>query len=252
MFASASYLHRLSGLVRPWQVPLAVFFTLWVVVYPATYLVGSLPGHRPATPVFVAADPASITTFAAWPSIRYIHGLLGATWTAAAPLQLSSRLRKAHPHLHRWSGRIMLAGSVCIMAGYLLMECGHVTVMQQHGPHALTFYRPVALWFTWTAAAAAHAAWSRAWAAHAAWAVRHIGAGLVFAAGRALVVVAGAACHATGLLDMSAHSNKMAVFYCCCYTSAALCVGGSELAVWRAARPSCSSSKGAPPAQRRR
>jgi hypothetical protein len=56
------------------------------------------------------------------------------------------------------------------------------------------------------------------------------------------VVVAGAACHASGLLDMADHSNKMAVFYVCCYTSAALCVGSSELAVRKAARPPSSSS----------
>ena len=124
------------------------------------------------------------------------------------------------------------------MIGYLHMEFSHVTVMKEHGVHAVTFYRPLALWFTYTALRAASAAVQKDHITHAVWAIRHIGSGLTFAMGRVLVLVLGALLHFTKLVDMSKHENKMAWFYACSYTACILCVGGCEWTVLRAFRPS--------------
>jgi hypothetical protein len=124
------------------------------------------------------------------------------------------------------------------MIGYLHMEFSHVTVMKEHGIHAVTFYRPLALWFTYTALRAASAAVCKDHLTHAVWAIRHIGPGLTFAMGRVLVLVLGALLHFSTLVDMSKHENKMSWFYACCYMASIFCVGGCEWTVYSAFRSS--------------
>lgn len=146
-----SHKHSTRLFVRSSIVFLCAFFSFWVLCFPATWLVGSLPGHEPTAPVFVAANPASITRFSELPLIRFLHCFLGALWTLSAPIQLSPKLRTRRPALHRACGRIFFTGAAAIMAGYLLMERWLVA---EHGVHIYTFYRPMACWFTYTAVVA--------------------------------------------------------------------------------------------------
>jgi hypothetical protein len=149
---------------------LSVFFSFWVLVYPSTWLVGWLPGHMPAAPVFVAANPDSIARFRHLPIIRVLHCFLGALWTLAVPVQLSSPIRKQHPKLHRIVGSLFFVGAATVIAGYLMME---PLLVFEHGVHLHTFYRPLAAWFTYTAVrAVAAVAVQRDFKAHAAFCIR--------------------------------------------------------------------------------
>eukprot|EP00878_Enallax_costatus_P001760 GHUV01001916.1.p1 GENE.GHUV01001916.1~~GHUV01001916.1.p1 ORF type:complete len:263 (+),score=60.14 GHUV01001916.1:265-1053(+) len=231
-------LHRstpLATLVFRGQLSLAIFFAAWTLIYPATYLIGrpGVPGYLPTAPAFVAADPSSIARFAKSPLIRLLHCLVGGVWCATAPLQLSSRIRKQYPQVHRLCGRLFFASAAAISAGYILMEerakDSSQTVMLDHGIHSSTFYRPLATWFTYTAMQAAVAAFQRDICTHVIFCIRHVGAGLTFALGRLLVVLIGALLHYSSLVDMTVYNNKMTWFYICSYSAAALSVGGAEL-----------------------
>jgi hypothetical protein len=149
---------------------LSLFFSFWVLVYPSTWLVGWLPGHMPTAPVFVAANPDSIARFRHLPIIRLLHCLLGALWTLAVPIQLSSRIRKRHPTLHRTVGSLFFVGAAAVIAGYVMME---PLLVFEHGVHLHTFYRPLAGWFTYTAVrAVAAVAVQRDFKTHAAFCFR--------------------------------------------------------------------------------
>lgn len=167
-----------AALVYKGQLSLLIFFAAWTFIYPATYLIGrpGIPGHLPAAPAFVAADPNSITRFARSPLIRLLHCLLGGLWCITAPVQLSSRIRKQYPHIHRLSGRLFFASAAAISAGYVLMEerasKSDQTVMLDHGIHSSTFYRPLATWFTYTAMQAAVSAFQRDIPAHVTFCIR--------------------------------------------------------------------------------
>jgi hypothetical protein len=201
-----------------------------------------------------AADPQSLQRFAAWPSIRVLHCLIGGAWCIALILQLwtaaslpawgGAYARRARLlALHRASGQAMLVAAAAVTAGYVIMELGHKQVMRDHGALVrCTFYRPLAAHFAATAARTALTAPARgaagakraaAAAAHSAHAVRHAAAGLTFALARVLVLLLGFACHASGVLDMTQLPNKLRVFYVCAYSAGAVCVGGAELALQR-------------------
>lgn len=192
------------------------------------YLAGSVPGYQPPAPKFVAADPDAITKFQHWPSIRYIHGIGGAVWTLAALVQFSRSIRKQHPWLHRSSGRVLLLGGVAALIGYWIMEQYHETFAKQHGIHIFTFYRPLGLWFAYTACCALDAALKRDWSSHAKWAIRHVGPGLTFSLARVLVLVVGFVLHYSRTLDMTVPANKMLGFYWCSYASMLICILGCE------------------------
>ncbi|KAF6264496.1 hypothetical protein COO60DRAFT_128039 [Scenedesmus sp. NREL 46B-D3] len=219
--------HTPSTLLYRCLICLSLFFSFWVLVYPSTWLVGWLPGHMPAAPVFVAANPDSISRFRHLPMVRVLHCLLGALWTLTAPIQLSSRIRKQHPNLHRTVGSLFFTGAAAVIAGYIMME---PMLVYEHGVHLHTFYRPLAAWFTYTAVRAlAAVAVQRQYKMHAAFCIRHLGAGLTFALARVLVLLVGAALHYSGTMDMQVKENKLAAFYVCSYSAAAACIGCCEL-----------------------
>lgn len=107
-----------------------------------------LPGHMPRAPDFVAANPEAIIRFSQLPAVRLLHCLMGVLWTATVPVQLSAGVKKQHPALHRLCGRLFFIGAAAIMAGYVIME---QWLIAEHGLHIHTFYRPLAVWFTYTA-----------------------------------------------------------------------------------------------------
>lgn len=168
----------LAAFVFKGQLSLAIFFAAWTLIYPATYLIGrpGVPGHLPTAPAFVAADPHSIARFARSPLIRVLHCLVGGLWCAIVPIQLSSRIRKQHPYIHRLCGRLFFAAAAAISAGYILMEerakDSRQTVMLDHGVHTSTFYRPLATWFTYTAMQAAVSAVQRDIPTHVTFCIR--------------------------------------------------------------------------------
>jgi hypothetical protein len=124
----------------------------------------------PAAPVFVAANPDSIARFRHLPFIRVLHCLLGALWTLAVPIQLSTRIRKQRPTLHRIVGTLFFIGAAAVIAGYLMME---PLLVYEHGVHLHTFYRPLAGWFTYTAVrAVAAVAVQRDYTSHGAFCIR--------------------------------------------------------------------------------
>lgn len=212
---------------------LAIFFTFWTLVFPATYLVGWLPGYKPSPPFFVAADPQAIVKFAAWPSIKIIHGIAGCLWTGLLPFQLNHGMRKRWPKVHRITGRLMMAGGFCVVIGYGIMEFGHKKVIQDHGVHKWTFYRTLVIWFAYTAYRAVTAAMRGDIEQHSRWAIRHAGPGLTFAAGRLMVLALGFVCHFLRIADMTQLHNKMVGYYVSIYIAAACCLGGAEWVVRR-------------------
>jgi uncharacterized membrane protein len=50
--------------------------------------------------------------FAANPSVTVLHVVPGGVFLILAPLQFSSWLRGRHPRIHRWSGRLLIAGGI--------------------------------------------------------------------------------------------------------------------------------------------
>jgi hypothetical protein len=157
-----------------------------------------LPCNRVPSALYTpqAADPDSLTRFAAWPSIRLLHCLAGGAWCLALLAQLATArhavahaARQQHHHhhkqqqgekdaqqqsnrhqhhlhhqkaaaarLHCVSGYVMLIAAAAVSLGYLQMELVS-TVMTNYGPAVCwSFYRPVAAYFAVTAVAAAAAA----------------------------------------------------------------------------------------------
>lgn len=132
----------------------SMYMAAWVLGFPATWRTGttgeglkhakfldaafSKSKDKYKTPMMKAVslrtyvDPAStdpnpklrslFTSFSAHPSVRYSHNLAALPWSVIAPMQFSTRLRKAFPALHRWLGRAFLGTSVSLMVGYLIIE----------------------------------------------------------------------------------------------------------------------------------
>jgi len=105
--------HQVVGrtplLRRPWVVPLALLTVIFIAY---------------AVPPYLTLDPAQARTQPMPPHASYYpllvtHIFLGSIALLAACLQVWPWLRRSHPAVHRWSGRVYVAvalsASICVM-----------------------------------------------------------------------------------------------------------------------------------------
>jgi len=105
---------------RPWVVPL-VLLTVIFIAY--------------AVPPYLTLDPARariqpMPPHASYYPLLVTHIFLGSVALLAACLQVWPWLRRSHPAIHRWSGRVYvtaaLSASICVMI---------ISPMGLHGAH---------------------------------------------------------------------------------------------------------------------
>jgi uncharacterized membrane protein len=144
---------------RPWVVPL-VLLTVIFIAY--------------AVPPYLTLDPARARIQPTPPHASYYpllvtHTFLGSVALLAACLQVWPWLRRSHPAIHRWSGRVYvtaaLSASICVMI---------ISPMGLHGANQRVANTMLALlWFA-TTLAGFRAIRQRRFADHRQWMLRSV------------------------------------------------------------------------------
>jgi uncharacterized membrane protein YozB (DUF420 family) len=144
---------------RPWVVPL-VLLTVIFIAY--------------AVPPYLTLDPARARIQPTPPHASYYpllvtHTFLGSVALLAACLQVWPWLRRSHPAIHRWSGRVYVAAalgaSICVMI---------ISPMGLHGANQRVANTMLALlWFA-TTLAGFRAIRQRRFADHRQWMLRSV------------------------------------------------------------------------------
>jgi hypothetical protein len=144
---------------RPWVVPLGLL-TMIFIVY--------------AVPPYLTLDPAGarIQPMPPYPSyypLLVTHIFLGSAALLAACLQVWPWLRRYHPAIHRWSGRIYVAAaltaSICVMI---------ISPMGLHGANQRVANTMLALLWFGTTLAGFRAIRQRRFADHRQWMLRSV------------------------------------------------------------------------------
>lgn len=110
-------------------------------------------------------DPPGATVSAA----IFAHMVAGAAVTLLAPLQLSPRLRARWPALHRWSGRVVVAGALATAVGGLAWIAARGTIGGWQMSAGFALYGALMLV---AAVQTLRFARARAFGRHQAWALR--------------------------------------------------------------------------------
>jgi uncharacterized membrane protein len=166
---------RTPLLRRPWIVPLALLTVIFVAYAVPPYLsldpararLQPMPAHRGYYPLLVS------------------HIFLGSLVLLAACLQVWPWLRRSHPAVHRWSGRVYvvaaLAASLCVMI---------IAPMGLHGPNQQVANTMLALLWFGTTLAGFRAARQHRFADHRQWMLRSVGLSFSIVANRIWVMIA--------------------------------------------------------------
>ena len=142
---------------RPWVVPLALLTVIFIAYAVTPYL---------------TLDPARARTQPMPPHASYYpllvtHIFLGSIGLLAASLQVWPWLRRSHPAVHRWSGRVYvtvaLSASVCVMI---------ISPMGLYGPNQRVANTMLALLWFGTTLAGFRAIRQRRIADHRQWMLR--------------------------------------------------------------------------------
>jgi uncharacterized membrane protein YozB (DUF420 family) len=163
---------------RPWVVPLALLTVIFI-------------GY--AVPPYLSLDPARariqpMANYAAYYPLLVTHIFLGSLALLAACVQVWPWLRRTHPAIHRWSGRIYvtaaLPASACVMI---------ISPMGLHGANQRVGSTMLAvLWFG-TTLAGFRAIRRRRYADHRAWMLRSVALAFSIVANRVWLMIAFAA-----------------------------------------------------------
>lgn len=166
---------RTRLLRRPWIVPLALLTVIFVAF--------ALPPYLSLDPALARLQP--MPTYRAYYPLLVTHIFLGSLVLLAACLQVWPWLRRTHPAVHRWSGRIYVAAalsaSVCVM---IIAPMGLHGANQQVANTILA-----ALWFG-TTLAGFRAIRQRRFADHRRWMLRSFALSFSIVANRIWLAVA--------------------------------------------------------------
>lgn len=171
-----------------------------------------------------------VLRFVRFPSVRFLHVLPSALWSALAPLLLASQTGrvKLPAGRHKLLGRLMLTSSASIILGYAAMVHHQVGIppdaLGKYGLHVLI------AWFACTAVLALVSARRKRFAAHRRWVVRHIGSGAWVIVQRWLVAAAWLPAR-LGVLTFNTPQEKERGFYACAQIGIALTLLGTEYCV---------------------
>lgn len=210
---------------------LCAFMIFWILVAPASWLAGWLPGHTQALLDGLAGPhvPVPYDTTAKYDghtAVKLLHHLPGAAWSALAIVQHSKAARRAAPRLHRLAGRAFFLTAALNIAGFVLMELRGLAGAQ-YGSEGMWAIRGVAVWFVATAALALRAARARRFQAHRFWVARHIASGIWVAAQRLTLGTFAAFSHALRL-DFRSPADREAAFGACSLIALLACIGTCE------------------------
>lgn len=176
-----------------------------VLIFPGTWRVGLVPKYKEfiewITPTFAPVPNDIGTKYENHPAVRFLHILPGAIWAGLIPIQLNINLRKASAARHRLFGMLLVTSSVCIIAGYVLMDLRGMTKWR-------AWMRGATSWFAWAAACA----WRGNIRQHGVWMTRHVAAGIWVVVQRVLIALVTVS-SLLGLVDMGSEEIRELWFY---------------------------------------
>lgn len=122
---------------------LCAFMIFWVLIFPATMLVGNLVGHIQFLeemwgPESMKPTPLKLVTkYDGHLLVQLTHQLPSLLWSAAIPIQLHPAVRSVYPKLHRATGYALFAASFTMMVGFVdtMTKCDLIQGIYCWGGH---------------------------------------------------------------------------------------------------------------------
>jgi uncharacterized membrane protein len=175
---------------------------LWIMVAPASWLIGRSAWHRKVLIPFLEDKefywlvPKEITTKYQDQSLIHVtHFLPGALWSLLIPFQLHPTWRNHYRRLHRLCGYVFVAASLAIAAGVFIILDRDLTydhffeeLPTQDNTGKKSVMLAFTLWFAATGIQSVRMARSRKLELHQKWMVRHVAAGIWVSAQRLILV----------------------------------------------------------------
>jgi uncharacterized membrane protein YozB (DUF420 family) len=166
---------RTGLLRRPWIAPVALLTVIFVA--------SALPPYLSLDPALARLQP--MPAYRAYYPLLVTHIFLGSLVLLAACFQVWPWLRRTHPAVHRWSGRIYVAAALSASACVMI-----IAPMGLHGANQQVANTMLAaLWFG-TTLAGFRAIRQRRFAAHRRWMLRSVALSFSIVANRIWLAVA--------------------------------------------------------------
>jgi len=190
---------------------LALFMVTWVLVGPASWLLGHSASHDEVisnlfSKGLIATPRNLLFKYVKNAAVQFTHILPSALWAGMIPIQLHPAMRSSFPRVHRVSGYVFLATALIMMVGYVIIDYRGLYYFMTDFPaipepeHMSRFpntlgklphrgsFRLVALWFVITLLYSVFNATKKRYSIHRNWLYRHIGAGIWIAVQRIYVL----------------------------------------------------------------
>jgi Predicted membrane protein (DUF2306) len=175
---------------------------LWIMVAPASWLIGRSAWHREVLIPFLEEKefywlvPKEITTKYQEQSLIHVtHFLPGALWSLLVPFQLHPTWRNHNRSLHRFCGYVFVAASLAIATGVFIILDRDLTydhffqeLPSQDNTSKKCFVLAFTLWFAASGIQSVRMARARKLELHQKWMIRHVAAGIWVAVQRLILV----------------------------------------------------------------